>query len=70
MGFDADLVLIDPNARYVVRAEDLYYKNKFSAYEGREIGCRIVRTVVRGKTVFEATQGIVGAPEGRRIDLA
>lgn len=70
LGFDADLVLIDPNARYVVRAEDLYYKNKFSAYEGREIGCRIVRTVVRGKTVFEATQGIVGAPEGRRINLA
>ncbi|MEH7526365.1 allantoinase AllB, partial [Bacillus sp. JJ1503] len=34
---DADIILVDPNQSYVVKREDLYYKNKHSAYEGRKI---------------------------------
>lgn len=67
LGFDADLVLIDPRERYVVTADQLYYKNKFSAYEGRSIECRITRTLVRGQTVYSLAEGIVGEPIGRRI---
>lgn len=70
LGFDADLVLIDPKKSYVLKAEDLYYKNKFSAYEGREIGCRIARTIVRGRTVYTLEDGIVGEAAGKRIELS
>ena len=67
VGMDADLVFVDPELSYTLKAEDLYYKNKFSAYEGRRIDCRVVRTIVRGMTVFTLEDGIVGEPRGRRI---
>ena len=62
-------MLIDPNQSYTLKAEDLYYKNKFSAYEGRRIDCRITRTIVRGKTVYTLAEGPVGQPEGKRIEI-
>lgn len=69
LGFDADLVLIDPTQSYTVAADGLYYKNRFSAYEGRTIGCRVSRTLVRGRTVYDLEKGIVGEAAGRRIAL-
>ena len=48
-GFDGDLWLVDPSHEDVVRREDLLYKNKFSAHEGRPIRGRTVRTLVRGR---------------------
>ena len=50
---DADIILVDPNQSYVVKREDLYYKNKHSAYEGRKIDCRVTKTIVRGNVVFD-----------------
>ncbi|MDO5531371.1 allantoinase AllB [Sutterella sp.] len=70
LGFDADLVMIDPKQSYVLRAEDLYYKNKFSAYEGRRIDCRVARTLVRGREVFSLEKGPAEVPTGRRIEIA
>ena len=70
LGMDADLVLIDPTQSYTVTADKLYYKNKFSAFEGRRIDCRITRTMVRGTTVYTLEEGIVGEPVGHRIPLS
>lgn len=64
---DADIILLDPNQSYVLRREDLYYKNKHSAYEGRKIDCRITKTVVRGNIVFDLQKGIVGEPIGKLL---
>ena len=50
---DADIILVDPNQSYVVKREDLYYKNKHSAYEGRKIDCRVTKTIFRGNVVFD-----------------
>ena len=50
---DADIILVDPNQSYAVKREDLYYKNKHSAYEGRKIDCRVTKTIVRGNVVFD-----------------
>lgn len=61
---DADIIFVDPNQSYTVKREDLYYKNKHSAYEGRKIDCRVTKTIVRGNTVFELEKGIVGEPKG------
>lgn len=70
-GFDADLVLIDPNQSYTITADKLYYKNKFSAYEGRKVDCRITHTFVRGNEVYSLEHGFEGKkPIGRRIDHA
>lgn len=69
LGKDADVVVIDPNQSYTVRAEDLYYKNKFSAYEGFEIGCRITHTFVRGHLVYRLGEGVLGEPQGKLMRL-
>ena len=70
LGKDADLVILDPNQRYTITAEDLYYKNKFSAYEGFEVDCRITHTLVRGIPVYELGKGILGKPQGKPMRVA
>ena len=67
VGKDADLVFVDPTRSYTVRAADLYYKNKHSAYEGRHIGCRVTRTLLRGDTIFELGKGFAPAARGQLI---
>lgn len=52
VGSDADFTLIDPNATYKIDDESLFYKNKWSPYRGLEVQGRIMRTIVRGATVF------------------
>lgn len=64
---DADIILLDPNQSYVLKDEDLYYKNKFSAYSGRKINCRVTKTLVRGHKVYDLNEGIVGEPIGRLL---
>lgn len=64
---DADIILLDPNLSYTVRREDLYYKNKHSAYEGRRIDCRVTKTILRGNVVFDFDEGIVSEPTGKFI---
>lgn len=67
IGKDADIIFVDPNQSYILKREDLYYKNKFSAYEGRKINTRVTKTLVRGNVVFDLEQGIVGEPIGQLI---
>lgn len=67
LGKDADVVILDPNQGYTVTSDELYYKNKFSAYEGFEIGCRVTHTFVRGHLVYQLGQGIVSEPVGQRM---
>ncbi|MDA0171256.1 allantoinase AllB [Solirubrobacter taibaiensis] len=47
-GADADLALVDLSAEYTLAAEDLRYRHQLSAYVGRRLQSRVVRTVVRG----------------------
>lgn len=62
-GYDADLWLVDLSQETVVRREDLLYKNRFSAHEGRPIRGRTVRTLVRGQ---DALRGRFIQPGERR----
>lgn len=64
---DADLVLLDSNLSYVLQQDDLYYKNKHSAYVGRNIGCRVTKTILRGTVIYDLTKGIVGEPKGQLV---
>jgi allantoinase len=66
VGADADLALVDLLLSYEVRAEDLFYRHKHSPYVGRTLRGRVVRTLVRGHTVFLDGQ-IVSEPIGRLV---
>lgn len=67
VGKDADIIFVDPNRSYTLKREDLYYKNKHSAYEGRKIDCRVTKTIVRGHVVYDIDKGIVGEAVGKLI---
>jgi allantoinase len=63
-GADADMVLVDLQSRHQLQANDLFYRHKHSPYVGMTLRGRIVRTLVRGKTVFLEGK-IVSEPIGR-----
>lgn len=67
LGFDADLAFIKPDAPYTLRAQDLEYRNKFSPYVGRTIGCQVVRTLLRGMEVYSKEHGVTREYAGRFI---
>jgi len=51
-GSDADLVLVDLEAARQVRADDLVQRNRHSPYMGMTLRGGVVRTLVRGATVY------------------
>ncbi len=53
-GAPADLVLCDIKAPIVVDADKLISKSKNSPFDGRRLQGKVLRTVVSGRTVFEA----------------
>lgn len=65
-GFDADIVVFDPDAIARVRADDLYHRNAVTPYDGAELTGVVVQTILRGVPVFENnrpwTQGQGQAP--------
>jgi allantoinase len=61
-GLDADFALVDPGAEWVLKDEDLFYRNRWSPYSGKTFRGKVVKTVVRGRTVFDG--GKICAEEG------
>ncbi|HZO96978.1 MAG TPA: dihydroorotase family protein [Gaiellaceae bacterium] len=60
-GADADLVLVDPEARWTVRDEDVVSKAGWSPFAGRTFVGRAVATYVRGALVAEGRR-VVAEP--------
>lgn len=52
-GYKADLVLVDLNAPWTVKKENLLYKCGWSPFEGVSFKSRVTHTLVNGVVVFE-----------------
>lgn len=52
-GFDADFVVWDPEATITISETMIHHKNKVTPYAGKTLQGKVIRTVVRGETVFE-----------------
>lgn len=52
VGADADFALVDPAAEWTLEEDELETRSGVSAYLGRKFRGRVIRTIVRGKTVF------------------
>jgi allantoinase len=61
VGADADFAIVDPAQRWTFGASDLQTRSGVSAYLGREFTGKVVRTIVRGKTVY-CDGEVVGRP--------
>jgi len=66
VGADADLALVDLAASAALRAHDLHYRHKHSPYVGRTLRGQVVRTLVRGHTVYHDGT-FAGEPAGRLL---
>lgn len=53
VGSDADLVFVDLQSQTMLQAEDLHYRHAHSPFIGRTMRGRVVRTLVRGVTVYQ-----------------
>jgi allantoinase len=59
-GYDADLVVFDPDAQFTLRKEDLHYRHPVSPYLGENLNGRVIATYLRGNEVFR--EGLFRGP--------
>lgn len=55
-GYFADLVLVDPNAPWTVKADNLHYKCGWSPFEGTNFKNRVTHTILNGVLVYAEGQ--------------
>ena len=65
-GYDADIVIWNPEKSFVVKKENIFHKHKLTPYEGRTLQGCVEKTFLRGQKVFE-DGNIVSEPVGRII---
>ena len=65
-GFDADLLIWDPDASVRVAAERLFFRHRVSPYLGQALQGRVQHTVLRGKCVYDGERHPEG-PMGRHL---
>ena len=63
-GFDADMVVFEPEAEFTVTPERLHYRHPVSAYMGEKLHGVVTATYLRGKQVFNGGT-FPGDPIGR-----
>jgi allantoinase len=51
-GYDADVVLVDPSAKFVVRAADSESHQGYTPFEGMELTGRVTSTFLRGSLIY------------------
>ncbi|MFO0741785.1 MAG: allantoinase AllB [Labilithrix sp.] len=52
-GYDADLVIWDPDAEFTVDVASLEHRNKITPYHARKLLGSTLRTILRGETIYE-----------------
>lgn len=62
-GFDADFCVFDSNSEWTITQEGTLHRHKGSPYQGRRVLGRVMRTILRGETIFEDGK-FPGAPHG------
>jgi allantoinase len=63
-GFDADLVVFEPESEFVVSADRLYFRHRVSPYVGQKLRGVVKATYLRGRLVFKDGE-FPGEPAGR-----
>ena len=64
-GADADIAIVRTGDPWELRAEELEYRHRHSPFVGRRLTARVVRTILRGVTVFG--EGAVPRATGRLV---
>jgi allantoinase len=65
-GYDADLVVWDPDEKFVVREQSLFFKHRVSPYLGMDLLGAVHHTFLRGVEVFDGKKH-PSAPAGQML---
>jgi allantoinase len=65
VGCDADLVFWDPDATHTIDPATLEHRHKITPYAGRTLRGAVMRTLLRGETIYERGKGFRAEPSGR-----
>lgn len=63
-GYDADLVVWNPDEKFVVKKDDIFYRHKISPYVGQELYGAVKQTYIGGKQVFNCGN-FISLPQGK-----
>ncbi|HEY1847715.1 MAG TPA: allantoinase AllB [Opitutaceae bacterium] len=66
-GLDADITILSVGQPRELRNDQLLYRHRQGPYDGRISGVSVVRTIVRGATVFSKGRIAPGAPGGHLV---
>ena len=62
VGADADLALVDPARSWTLHGADLHHTHKWTPFEDRPVTGKVVRTTLRGITVYDEATGHIAPP--------
>lgn len=65
-GFDADLVVFNPDKKFIVEGKKLFHRHKVTPYCGRELSGVVETTYLKGEKIFENGK-IISEPKGKII---
>jgi allantoinase len=65
-GFDADIVLVDPDQSFTVSASESESTQGYTPFEGLELRGKVQSTYLRGQLIYHDGK-IVGEPQGRYL---
>lgn len=66
MGFDADIVLVDPDRTWTVTAEASESTQEYTLFEGFELTARVDEVWLRGHRILR-DGAVVGTPRGEYL---
>jgi len=65
-GADADFVVFDPEAEWIVTPDDLHFRHKVSPYLGAKLCGKVHETWLRGERIYRCGE-FSGEPSGREL---
>ncbi|MFD0666971.1 dihydroorotase [Ramlibacter sp. MAHUQ-53] len=65
-GFDADVVLVDPNHTWTIAAKDSPSTQGYTPFEGLELSAHVDATFLRGGLIYE-DGNLIGKPRGQYL---
>ncbi|MEX1093356.1 MAG: allantoinase AllB [Acidimicrobiia bacterium] len=65
-GMDADFVVFDPDGAATIRGSDLHHRHPITPYEGMTLRGSVVKTMLRGQTVYD--RGVIFSGAGLMLE--
>jgi allantoinase len=67
LGADADFAIVDPTRQWTIHAEDMHSHAGWTPYDGLKVDGKIIRTVLRGNTIYDGESVVAQPGDGQFI---